>query len=349
MPNVILGSARREKNDEFYTQLKDIEDELRHYKEQFRGKVVYCNCDDPFESNFFKYFASNFNQLGLKKLITTSYTKSPIAGMQLPLPQIIGLEPSSKSPFKIEINEVPDTNGDGAVGMGDVEWLLKHDANVAAPLGGNGDFRSDECVALLQQADIVVTNPPFSLFRDYMAQLAAYDKKFLIIGNKNAITYKEIFKLIKDNKLWLGYRNINSDMWLAVPEGEKYEKIVDGVKLKHIMACWFTNLDTTKRHEVFATYKKYTPDEYPAYDNYEAINVDVVADVPGDYSGVMGVPITFLDKYNPAQYEIIDINPHFFAVTEQGLPKPRQLSLHSVGKKDPYARILIKKKEGASV
>ncbi|QQS21523.1 adenine-specific methyltransferase EcoRI family protein [Candidatus Saccharibacteria bacterium] len=349
MPNIILGSAKREKNDEFYTQLKDIEDELRHYKEQFRGKVVYCNCDDPFESNFFKYFASNFNHLGLKKLITTSYTKSPIAGMQLPLPQIIGLEPSNKAPFKIEINEVPDVNGDGAVGMGDVEWLLKHDANVASPLGGNGDFRSDECVDLLKQADIVVTNPPFSLFREYIAQLAEHNKKFIIIGNKNAITYKEVFKLIKENKLWLGYRNINSDMWLAVPEGEKYEKIVDGVKLKHIMACWFTNLDTTKRHEVFATYKKYTPDEYPAYDNYEAINVDVVADVPGDYSGVMGVPITFLDKYNPAQYEIIDINPHFFAVTEQGLPKPRQLSLHSVGKKDPYARILIKKKEGASV
>ena len=349
MPNIILGSAKREKNDEFYTQLKDIEDELRHYKDQFRGKVVYCNCDDPFESNFFKYFASNFNHFGLKKLITTSYTKSPIAGVQLPLPQIIGLEPTGREPFKIEINAVPDVNGDGAVGMGDVEWLLKHDANVASPLGGNGDFRSDECVDLLKQADIVVTNPPFSLFREYIAQLAEHNKKFIIIGNKNAITYKEVFKLIKENKLWLGYRNINSDMWLAVPEGEKYEKIVDGVKLKHIMACWFTNLDTTKRHEVFATYKKYTPDEYPAYDNYEAINVDVVADVPGDYSGVMGVPITFLDKYNPAQYEIIDINPHFFAVTEQGLPKPRQLSLHSVGKKDPYARILIKKKEGASV
>lgn len=221
--------------------------------------MVYCNCDDPFESNFFKYFASNFNHLGLKKLITTSYTKSPIAGMQLPLPQIIGLEPSNKAPFKIEINEVPDVNGDGAVGMGDVEWLLKHDANVASPLGGNGDFRSDECVDLLKQADIVVTNPPFSLFREYIAQLAEHNKKFIIIGNKNAITYKEVFKLIKENKLWLGYRNINSDMWLAVPEGEKYEKIVDGVKLKHIMACWFTNLDTTKRHEVFATYKNTHP------------------------------------------------------------------------------------------
>lgn len=305
--NKNLHKASQAKNDEFYTQLVDIEKELKHYKEQFRGKVVYCNCDDPYESNFFKYFAANFNALGLNKLITTSYVKSPIAGGQLPLFEVEGLKPKGKEPFKIIINKVSDTNADGAVGLADVEWLLKHDANIATPLKGSGDFRSDECIELLKQADIVVTNPPFSLFREYVTQLMKYNKKFVIIGNKNAITYKEVFKYIKENKMWLGYRNINSDMWLMVPEGEKYEKIVDGVRLKHIMACWYTNLDTIKRHEEFIMYKKYTSKEYLTYENYDAINVNVVAEIPKDYDGMMGVPITFLDKHNPDQFEIVGI------------------------------------------
>jgi Adenine-specific methyltransferase EcoRI len=189
----ILQIAKHQKNDEFYTQLVDIENELKHYKEQFRGKVVFCNCDDPYESNFFKYFANNFNYLGLKKLITTSYTRSPIAGTQLPLFEMEGLKPDGKQPFKVEINVVPDSDHDGAVNLSDVQYLLKHDKNTATPLEGNGDFRSEECVELLQEADIVCTNPPFSLFREYVAQLVEHNKKFLIIGNKNAITYLDVF------------------------------------------------------------------------------------------------------------------------------------------------------------
>ena len=195
--NKNLHKASQAKKDEFYTQLVDIEKELKHYKEQFRGKAVYCNC----ESNFFKYFAANFKALKLKKLITTSYVKSPIVGGQLLLFEVEGLKPSGKEPFKIEIKEVPDADGDGAVNLDDVEYLLKHDKNTATPLRGNGDFRSDECIELLKQADIVVTNPPFSLFREYVAQLVEYDKKFLILGDQNAVTYKETFGYIKNNKL----------------------------------------------------------------------------------------------------------------------------------------------------
>lgn len=341
-----LQIAKQQKKDEFYTQLADIENELKHYKDQFRGKVVFCNCDDPYESNFFKYFANNFNHLGLKKLIATSYTKSPIVGQQvLPL-DIEGLKPSGKEPFKIEINKVPDTDGNGAIDLSDVQYLLKHDKNVATPLNGNGDFRSDECTELLKEADIVVTNPPFSLFREYIRQLVEYDKKYLIIGNKNAITYKECFGLIKEDKLWLGYRNINSDMWLEVPEGEKYEKIIDGKRLKHIMACWFTNLETTKRHEEYVMYKKYTPEAYPEYDNYDAINVNVVAEIPKDYDGTMGVPITYLDKYNSEQFEILSSNDIRKASTvpfkQHGLIKDKDSAING---KPTYVRIVIKKKK----
>ena len=205
--NQNFKKAKASKKDEFYTQLTDIEKELKHYKDQFRGRVVYCNCDDPFESNFFKYFAANFNSLRLKKLITTSYVQSTIAGGQLSLLEVEGLKPEGRQPFKIEINEVKDLDSDGAVGLSDVEWLLKHDGNVATPLKGNGDFRSEECIELLKEADIVVTNPPFSLFREYVAQLVEYNKKFIILGDQNAITYKEIFILIKENQLWLGHDN----------------------------------------------------------------------------------------------------------------------------------------------
>lgn len=225
--NKNLHKASQAKKDEFYTQLVDIENELKHYKDQFRGKVVYCNCDDPFESNFFKYFAANFNALGLKKLITTSYVKSPIVGGQLPLFEVEGLKPSGKEPFKIEIKEVPDTDGDGAVNIDDVEYLLKHDRNTATSLRGNGDFRSKECIELLKEANIVVTNPPFSLFREYVAQLVEYEKKFLIIGNTNSLTYKEIFKLIKEDKFRTGYTNFNVGMFFVVPDDWEHFHHID--------------------------------------------------------------------------------------------------------------------------
>jgi len=308
--NKNLHSARTAKTDEFYTQLVDIEKELKHYKDQFRGKVVYCNCDDPYESNFFKYFASNFNALELKKLITTSYSGSPIVGGQLPLFQVAGSK--GKQPFKIEIKEVPDTDKDGAINLDDVKYLLKHDKNTATPLKGSGDFRSDECIELLKQADIVVTNPPFSLFREYVAQLMEHKKKFLILGDQNAITYKEAFGYIKNDKLWLGYDN-GGTKWFQVPMDydiptESRKKIVNGVKYFSMgRILWFTNLDTTKRHENFVLYKKYTPEEFPKYDNYDVINIDKVSDIPMNYKGVMGVPITFVDKYNPKQFEILGV------------------------------------------
>lgn len=349
--NKNLHKASQAKKDEFYTQLIDIEKELKHYKDQFRGKVVYCNCDDPFESNFFKYFAANFNALKLKKLITTSYVKSPIVGGQLPLFEMEGLKPKCKEPFKIEINEVSDVDSDGAVGLSDIEWLLKHNANVSMPLKGDGDFRSHECIELLKQADIIVTNPPFSLFREYVAQLVEHKKKFLILGDQNAITYKETFKLIKENKVWLGYDN-NGTKWFQVPMDydiptESRKKIENGIKyfsMGRIM--WFTNLDTTKRHEKFNLYKKYTPEEYPKYDNYDAIEVSKVSEIPADYDGVMGVPITFLDKYNPEQFEIISSNNirlnDKVPYKEHGLIKDKDGAIDG---KPTYVRIVIKNKK----
>ena len=341
--NSNLNKAGKAKNDEFYTQLVDIEKELKHYKKQFKNKVVYCNCDDPFESNFFKYFAANFNVLGLKKLMSTSYIPSPIAGGQLPLFEIEGLKPDGKEPFKIEINEVKDFDNNGAVDLLDVEWLLRNDKNVATPLTGNGDFRSEECVALLQQADVVVTNPPFSLFREYVAQLIEYDKKFLILGDQNAITYKETFGYIKDNKLWLGYDN-GGTKWFQVPDGydiqtESRKKIENGTKyfsMGRIM--WFTNLDTRKRHDELILYKKYSPEEFPKYDDYDAVNVNKVSDIPKDYDGIMGVPITFVDKYNPQQFQIIGIDRYV-------ADNPNYGKRFKINGKEIYARILVKRKK----
>ena len=306
--NARLQRAARAKADEFYTQLPDIEEELRHYKEHFRGKKILCNCDDPFESNFFKYFAMNFNHLGLAKLTATSYVDSPIAEGQLPLFEVQGLgvkQGDSRKPYKMEIIEVRDEDSDGATNLADVEYLLKNQRNALSLLEGDGDFRSQECIDLLKEADIVVTNPPFSLFKEYVSQLVEYDKKFIIIGNKNSIGYKDIFALIKKGRLWLGYRDINRHMWFIVPDYYGFEKEVDGKRLKHIMGCWLTNLDTTKRHENLTLYHRYIPEEYPHYVNYDAIEVSVVAEIPYDYFGEMGVPITFLDKYNPDQFEII--------------------------------------------
>jgi len=350
--NQNLHRASRAKKDEFYTQLVDIEKELKHYKNQFRGKIVYCNCDDPYESNFFKYFASNFNALGLKKLITTSYSGSPVAGQQLPLFEIEGLKkikPKDAEAHRIEINEVPDINKDGAISLEDVKQLLKHKANVSAPLKGNGDFRSEECIELLKQADIVCTNPPFSLFREYVAQLVEYNKKFLILGDQNAITYKEIFKLIKENKLWLGYDN-GGTKWFQVPDDydiptESRKKIVNGVKYFSMgRILWFTNLDTTKRHEELTLYKKYTPKEYPKYDNYDAIEVSRYSDIPMDYDSVMGVPITFLSQYNPDQFEIVGWSRHNDQEMDGGYWKGGK-SDATINGKEVYRRILIRNKK----
>lgn len=310
MSNSNLKDAKKNKNDEFYTQLADIENELKHYKEHFKNKIVFCNCDDPYESNFFKYFAMSFNQLGLKKLIATCYDSSPIAYTQQSL--FTDLEKTfpnkNKKAYKIEITEVKDYNNDGAIDLSDVKYLLQNDKNTLSILQENGDFRSKECIELLKQADIIVTNPPFSLFREYVAQLVEYKKSFLIIGNQNAITYKEIFPYLKDNKIWLGYHSGGQSF--CVPD--LFEKnntyIKDGIKYaKFGNICWFTNLDIKKRHEELILYKYYNAEEYPKYDNYDAINVDKMANIPCDYYGCMGVPITFLDKYNPKQFEIIGL------------------------------------------
>lgn len=317
--NKALSEARRNKKDEFYTQLEDIENEVRHYTEHFRGKTVFCNCDDPFESNFFKYFALNFNRLGLKKLICTCYAGSPIVGKQLSLfdDQVIyapsGDEPASKTPYKAIVTSVFDTTGDGGVDMFDVAELFKNGENKLEKLTGNGDFRSDECLELLKESDIVVTNPPFSLFREYLAQLIEHNKKFLIIGNQNAITYKEVFPLIKDNKMWLGPSVHSGDRKFHVPNDYPLEAAgcgtdPDGRKWVRVKGIrWYTNLEHKKRHEELPLYKRYTPSEYPTYDNYDAIDVSKTDEIPTDFSGVMGVPITFFDKYCPDQFEVLGI------------------------------------------
>ncbi|MER9776284.1 adenine-specific methyltransferase EcoRI family protein [Mesorhizobium sp. M0220] len=359
--NQLLSQAKTAKQDEFYTQLNDISNELRHYREQLRGKTILCNCDDPYESNFFKYFALNFNTLGLQKLIATSYAKSPIAGGYLPLLDIEGLKPEGREPYAIEINEVPDHNGDGATDLTDVEYLLRHDANTAKPLRGDseygaGDFRSYECVEYLRQADVVATNPPFSLFREYVAQLVKHDKKFIIIGNKNALTYKDTFKFVKENKIWTGVRSFSGGMWFVADYMGKYEKVVDGVKLINVPAIWLTNMDNPKRHEKIPLYKRYLPDEYPTYDNYDAIEVGKTAEIPVDYDGAMGVPITFLDKYNPEQFEILGITDRdnnsgvkTKEYTEADAQNPGDLNRRGVilvnGEyKSTYARLIIRRK-----
>lgn len=352
-----LEKAKRNKADEFYTQLPDIEAEMRHYKEQFRGKVVFCNCDDPYESNFFKYFALNFNYLGLKKLMATCYAESPVVGQQLSLFDVAALDVKNgeaKTPYKVEITEVTDENADGAVDLADVEYLLKNRKNTLTLLKGDGDFRSPESIELLKQADIVATNPPFSLFREYMTQLVEHDKKFLILGSQNAITYREVFKLIQENKIWLGMDN-GGTKWFQVPLD--YEIMTESRKkfdnkgnkyfsMGNIM--WFTNLDVPKRHETLTLYKQYSPAEYPRYDNYDAIEVSKVAEIPYDYDGVMGVPITFLDKYNPEQFEILGITQgrdEFGVSPTKWYINPKQINpdgtISNGGKANTRAQILL--------
>lgn len=349
MANKNLNAAKTAKKDEFYTQMTDIERELQHYWPHFRDKVVLCNCDDPYESNFFKYFALRFNQLGLKKLISTCYNGSPVQGNELMIDFGDFEDEPKKIAYKVEITEVTDVNGDGAVDLSDVQYLLQNDKNVCTILK-TGDFRDPECIELLQQADIVVTNPPFSLFREYIGQLTKYGKKFLIIGNQNNVTYKEVFPLLMSNQIWLGYKS--GDMAFKVPDDyeareTRFWQDETGQKWRSLgNICWFTNLDHKKRHEELDLVCRYSPDEYPSYDNYDAIEVSRVDDIPCDYNGFMGVPITFLDKYNPEQFEIIgatekEATEVVTGLRKSGFPKYDRPYIKGVRK---YARILIRNK-----
>lgn len=384
MANTNLTSAQKAKNDEFYTQYSDVQKEIESYLEYdpdtFRNKVVYCNCDDPFESNFFRYFALNFNRLGLKQLITTSYKPSPIANTQLAL---VGddktIAPAKGRPKitanKLIINEVGDTDGDGAFNLSDIAEQLKANKNNEwAPLEGDGDFQSPECIEMLKQSDIVVTNPPFSLFREYLKQLFDYDKKFIVIGNMNAITYKEIFPLIKDDKLWLGNGFHAGNAYFATPNVRSdfasgvYDVKTGLVKFRN--CHWFTNLDHGRRHQPLSLmtmednlkFNKKMKGKvfYDHYDNYDAIEVPFTDAIPSDYDGVMGVPISFLDKYSPEQFEILGItdreNIHGMRTkvyTREDSPKYGDLNRRGaikVGNEyvPTYARLLIRHRKAAA-
>ena len=329
--NKNLHAAKATKQDEFYTQLSDIEKELRHYKEHFKGKTVLCNCDDPRVSNFFHYFSYNFEQLGLKKLITTCYKN-----------QERDLFSKHNSERAIYLEYTGDKDGNRVPDLEEIG--IKH-------LSGDGDFRSAECIELLREADIVVTNPPFSLFRQYVVQLVALGKKFLVIANQNAITYKEIFRLIRENQIWLGYTH--PEKFIVPDEYEQREhrswRDEDGTNWRSLgNACWFTNLDIEKRHEELILFKPYDPEVFPTYDNYTAIEVSRYKDIPRDYDGVMGVPLTFLDKYNPDQFEIVGSD---YEVKQGLLPELLQKGWHGkidrgyVDGRRLYARILIRHRE----
>ena len=322
--NKNLHQAKNATKDEFYTQLSDIENELKHYKAHFKNKVVYCNCDDPRMSNFFHYFSYNFEDLGLKKLITTCYQN-----------QNRDLFSQHNSERAIYLEYYGDKNNNKTP---DIEEIGVQQRK------GDGNFRSEESIALLKQADIVVTNPPFSLFREYVAQLIQYDKKFVIIGAFNAITYKEIFPLIKENKMWLGYGFKSGNAFFKTPYYKEFAKGVYNAEtglVKFRNVTWFTNLDIAKRHEDLILYKTYTPEDYPKYDNYDAINVDKTKEIPMNYKGAMGVPITFLDKYNPEQFEILGCSYSY------GRPKGWDSSINmsgTINERSIYKRILIKNK-----
>ena len=331
--NTNLTLAKANKKDEFYTQLSDIEKELKHYKNHFKDKVVLCNCDDPRVSNFFHFFSYNFEKFGLKKLIATCYKS-----------QDSDLFSQNNSERAIYLEYTGDKNGNNVPDVSEIG--IKH-------LQGDGDFRSKECIELLKQADIVVTNPPFSLFREYVAQLVEHKKKFVIIGNLNALTYRDIFKLIKEDKLWFGHSIHSGDREFRVPQdyplnaaGSRVDE--DGNKYIRVKGVrWFTNLDYTERHEDLLLYKTYNPEEYPTYDNYEAINVNVTKEIPMDYPGVMGVPITYIDKYNPDQFEILGMassagyNAEIVGIPFMGDKDARPL----INGKNTYARVFIKNKK----
>lgn len=369
--NSNLNNAKKNKNDEFYTQLCDIEGELRHYKEHFKDKVVFCNCDDPYESNFFKYFVLNFNSLGLKKLITTGYSTSPIVGQEINLFED-EIETPRNQPYSIFINEVKDMNNDGRIDLEDIKILLKEKHNCRRKLYGDnvylaGDFRSKECLSLLKKSDIVVTNPPFSLFREYINQLIEYKKKFIVWANNNAIIDKDIFPLFQNEQIWLGYMT-NATCVFSLPQNYvKWDikltlQINDGKKYGKVSAISiFTNLDITKRHEHLITWKKYNNSDYPLYVNYNAINVDKISDIPSDYFGMIGVPVTYMSVHNPDDFEIIgfadgnlgkaigvgcaeDVFQKYYR-QNKALRRGKVFYIDELGfPKKPYSRIIIRRK-----
>ena len=373
MANKNLNAAKTAKKDEFYTEMIDIERELQYYWPHFKGKVVFCNCDDPYESNFFKYFALHFNHFGLKKLICTCYNGSPVQGNELMIDFGDFSDEPKKVAFKVVITEVKDLNGDGAVDLSDVRYLLQNDKNVISVLK-TGDFRDPECIELLKEADIVVTNPPFSLFREFMAWIMEAGKQFSVIGNKNGISYKEIFPLIKNNVIWLGPSITSGDREFMVPkeyvthspslrideQGNKFIR-VPGVH-------WFTNIDHGLRHEplplmtmedniLYSKHKEIKGKGYLHYENYDAIDVPYSDAIPIDYEGIMGVPITFLDKYCPEQFEILGITDRgneYGIKTKEFTPEDTPIygDLNRRGAilvdgvlKSTYARLLIRKKQ----
>lgn len=349
--NEALGRAKDARQDEFYTQLPDIENELRHYRPHFKGKTVLCNCDDPYESNFFKYFALNFNKLRLRKLVATCYSGSPITGTQLSL---FGgeTEEERRTPYKAVVTTVHDTTGEGGIDMLDVAELFRTGENTIERLEGDGDFRSAECMALLDEVDIVVTNPPFSLIREYITTLVERGKKFIVIGPQNAIKYRETFPLIRDGKMWLGYGFNRGDAYFTIPK-ENARDFAGGVYdeakgLVHFRNCaWFTNLDIKKRHEEMILFRRYKPEDYPSYTNFDGIDVAKASDIPCDYPGNMGVPITFMSQHNPDQFEIVGLG-------EGDLAKEIGITRNHRGRTDlevqspdgtfrrPYARIVIR-------
>lgn len=344
MANTNLHNSRRDKFVEFYTRLEDIENELYHYTEHFMGKTIFCNCDDPYESNFFYYFATRFNDLKLKKLICTCYDGSPMAYTQMSFFDDMEktAERKNRHAYKVVITDVKDLDGNGTTNIYDINLLLRQ-KGVVERLKGNGDFRSEECVELLREADIVVTNPPFSLFREYMAQLVEFDKKFLIIGKIDAITYRDIFPLVNNDSIWCGY-NIGH-FWYKVPDYYE-EKNTDfkidehGQKWRRMgNICWYTNLDIEKRHEEFIFVKHYEKSAYPKYENCDAISVDFVDDIPDGYWGIMGVPITFIGKYNSKQFELLGIDKEF---TTDGCRFQIKKNGHL---KTLYARLVVRRKK----
>ena len=333
MANKDLKQAKKAKADEFYTQLTDIEKEMKHYKSHFKGKTVFCNCDDPYWSDFFYFFVAKFNELGLKKLITTHYVDNGISLFADIMPE---------KPYSLNITKAPQ-NLLALERPAMVTHIIEENGG-RNYLKGDGDFRSSESVEMLKEADIVVTNPPFSLFREYVAQLFEHDKKFIIIGNINAVTYKEVFQLIKENKIWLGQSIHSGDREFRVPDSYPlqaagYRVDENGTKYIRVKGVrWYTNLDYPQRHEDLILYKKYTEKEFPKYDNYDAIEVSKTADIPKDYDGVIGVPVTFLDKFNPDQFEILGMDDHRLVFPQWRGRGP------DLNGKPLYRRIIIKKK-----
>ncbi len=370
--NSSLNAAKDAKNDEFYTQYEDIQAELNHYEKHFKEKTVMCNCDDPFESNFCKFFLKNFNYLGLKRLICTSYATSPIIGREMPLFDYCNEPVGRGNGYVMDISKVPMANGRG-ISDDDIEKMLKSKKNGVKKLKQDGDFRSKECVDLLKQADIVVTNPPFSMFREYILLLNEFHKNYILIGNMNALHYKEIFPLIKENKIWVGY-GFNLSMVFKTPysnileANRKYVKSngynPDEGYVKTPAIAWFTNLDIQKRHESLVMYRRYSADDYVKYINYDAIDVGKVADIPMDYYGAMGVPDSFLERYNPEQFEIIGYGRGDFIEEIGFVPQSFHDDYHAIGGKGhitkgmkslcfydenriprfPYSRIIIRRR-----